>query len=85
MRERGSPPPSPNPLRHVPRKTEIQRVPSRRSERVWVPAFTGNTDVGAYIFLKTRPPTPASPVLPPEGEDLLSLIFPLWGKWPEGP
>ena len=32
-----------------------------------------------------EPPTPASPVLPPEGEDLEPQIFPLWGKWPEGP
>jgi hypothetical protein len=32
-----------------------------------------------------KPPTPASPVLPPEGEDLKTRIFPLWGKWPEGP
>ena len=32
-----------------------------------------------------RPPTPAARVLPPEGEDLPSVIFPLWGKWRAAP
>ncbi|MEY4256233.1 MAG: hypothetical protein RLZZ141_1460, partial [Pseudomonadota bacterium] len=32
-----------------------------------------------------QPPTPAARVLPPEGEDLRTQIFPPWGKWPEGP
>ena len=40
---------------------------------------------GLPCFLKTRPPTPASPVLPPEGEDLGLMIFPLWGKWRVAP
>ena len=35
------------------------------------------------IYFSKEPPTPAAPVLPPEGEDLEPQIFPLWGRWRE--
>ncbi len=33
-----------SPLRHVPRKAEIQRVTFRLRVRVWIPAFAGKTE-----------------------------------------
>ena len=64
-----------------PAQAGTQTLTHRLESMIWIPAFAGNAAQSVGML----PPTPASPVLPPKGEDLSSLIFPLWGKWPEGP
>jgi hypothetical protein len=45
------------------------------SERVWVPAFAGNSEEG------NKTPFVASRHFPQRGKILYSEIFPLWGKY----
>ena len=59
---------------------EVSRT-ERQLALIWIPAFAGNSAERKGM----NPPTPASPLLPPEGEDLTPKIFPLWGKWREAP
>ena len=67
-----------SPLSHVPREggdPEASRT-DRWLALIWIPAFAGNVVEREGM----KPPTPASPVLPPLGEDLLFLDLPPLGE-----
>ena len=60
-------------------KAAVQQATFRLSERVWIPAFAGNTDDGKQGPLRRFAP------LPPEGEDLGVLNLPPLGEVPAKP
>ena len=68
---------TPHPFILILNSSKDEDVPRtiRRSERVWVPAFAGNTEEG------NKAPFDATHRFPQRGKISQFKIFPLWGKY----